>query len=39
MNHVAVKLDDGSILLLGGQTELGEGGNQIPRKLAYRYYP
>lgn len=38
MSHAAVKLVDGSVLVLGGQTELGEG-THIPRKLAYRYYP
>jgi N-acetylneuraminic acid mutarotase len=38
MSHAAVKLRDGSVLVLGGQTELEEG-THIPRKLAYRYYP
>jgi hypothetical protein len=36
--HAAVRLSDGSILVLGGQTELTEG-THVPRKLAYRYYP
>jgi hypothetical protein len=36
--HSAVKLRDGSCLVLGGQTIIGEG-THVPRKLAYRYYP
>jgi hypothetical protein len=37
-SHAAVRLRDGSILVLGGQTVIGEG-THVPRKLAYRYYP
>lgn len=36
--HSAVRLRDGSVLVLGGQTIITEG-THVPRKLAYRYYP
>ncbi len=36
--HSAVRLHDGSVLVLGGQTVITEG-THVPRKLAYRYYP
>ncbi|MDH4159603.1 MAG: hypothetical protein OEV62_05045 [Actinomycetota bacterium] len=38
VGHAAVRLHDGSILVLGGQTEIS-AGSHVPRKLAYRYYP
>lgn len=37
-SHSAIRLRDGSVLVLGGQTVITEG-THVPRKLAYRYYP